>query len=63
MLNVTLTKLIFKCFAEGGGAGGGGDGGWGGIKHTFPMYDIPTKPMFLVCKKVFCVADICIVYN
>ena len=27
MFNVTLTKLIFKCFAEGGGGGGGGDGG------------------------------------
>ena len=37
--------------------------GGGGIKHTFPMYDIPMKPMFLVCKKVFSVADICIVYN
>ena len=63
MLNVTLTKLIFKYFTEGGHAGGGGDGGGGGIKHTFPMYDIPMKPMFLVCKKVFSVADICIVYN
>ena len=29
MLNVTLTKLIFKYFAEGGRAGGGGGGGGG----------------------------------
>ena len=60
MFNVTLKKLIFKCFAEGGG---GGDGvGGGGDKYTFPMYNIPLNPMFLACKKVFCVADICIVY-
>ena len=34
MLNVTLTKLIFKYFAEGGHAGGGGDGGGGGGHKT-----------------------------
>lgn len=49
MFNVTLTKLILKCFAEGGGdrVGGGGD------KYTFPMYNIPLNLMFLACKKVF----------
>ena len=51
MFNVTLTKLIFKCSAEGGGGGGGG----GVIKHSFAM--------LLACKKIFCVTDICIVYN
>lgn len=51
MFNVTLTKLIFKCFAEGGGGVERG----GGHKHSFAM--------FLACKKIFCVADICIVYN
>ena len=61
MFYVTLTKLIFKCFAEGGG-GGDWVGGGGGVKYTFPMYNIPLNPMFLACKKVFCVADICIVY-
>ena len=35
MLNVTLTKLIFKYFAVGGRAGGGGDGGGGGHKTHF----------------------------
>ena len=33
-------------------------GGGGRIKHTFLKYDIPKRHMFLVCKKVFCVADI-----
>ena len=45
MFYVTLTKLIFKCFAEGGG---GGDwlGRGGGDKYTSPMYNIPLNPMF-----------------
>ena len=33
MLNVTLKKLIFKCFGAGGGGHGGGGGG--GEKNTF----------------------------
>ena len=47
MFYVTLTKLIFKCFAEGGG-GGGDCLGWGGggDKYTFQMYNVPLNPMF-----------------
>ena len=45
MFNVTLTKLISKCFAEGGGDVEGGGGG-GFIKHSFAMYNIPITPYF-----------------
>ena len=45
MFYVTLTKLIFKCFAEGGGGGGDCLGG-GGDKYTFQMYNVPLNPMF-----------------
>ena len=64
MFYVTLTKLIFKCcFVEGGGGGGDvvGEGGRG--RNALFQCIIFLLTMFLACKKVFCVADICIVYN
>ena len=44
MFNVTLKKLIFKCFAEGGG---GGDGvGGGGINTLFQCIIFLLTPCF-----------------
>lgn len=40
MFNVTLTKLIFKCFAEGGGGSGverGGEGNKTQFCNVFSM--------------------------
>ena len=53
MFYVTLTKLIFKCFAEGGG-GGGDCLGWGGggINTLFKCIMFLLTPCFEISVRV-----------
>ena len=47
MFYVTLTKLIFKCFAEGGGGGDWvGGGGEGGLNTLFQCIIFLLTPCF-----------------
>ena len=46
MFYVTLTKLIFKCFAEGGGGGGDCLGGGGGINTILKFIIFQLTPCF-----------------